>query len=77
MAAKLALSGAVAARIDADLAATDELLRGRVTGIRTARYLYTEWQPEPGEKRPGVLVELSGENAQPEHDDASYEPREH
>lgn len=34
------------------------MMLGKVTGIRTSRYLYTEWQPEPGEKKPGVLVEL-------------------
>jgi arylsulfatase A-like enzyme len=34
------------------------MMLGKVTGIRTSHYLYTEWQPEPGEKKPGVLVEL-------------------
>lgn len=36
----------------------DEMLLGRVTGLRTSRYLYTELQPEPDDPRPGILVEL-------------------
>ena len=42
------------------------MMRGKVTGIRTSRYLYTEWQPEPGARRPGILVELYDVLADPE-----------
>lgn len=36
---------------------TEQML-GKVTGLRTGHYLYVEWQPEPGNKKPGILVEL-------------------
>jgi len=42
------------------------MMLGKVTGIRTGRYLYTEWQPEPGAKHPGILVELYDVLADPE-----------
>jgi len=43
-----------------------EMMLGMVTGIRTSRYLYTEWQPEPGDEHPGVLVELYDLTKDPE-----------
>lgn len=43
-----------------------EVMLGKVTGIRTSRWLYTEWQPEPGERRPGILVELYDVRADPD-----------
>jgi arylsulfatase A-like enzyme len=42
------------------------MMLGRTTGIRTSRYLYTEWQPQPGSKNPGILVELYDVLADPE-----------
>ena len=42
------------------------MMLGKITGIRTSRYLYTEWQPEPGTKHPGILVELYDVLADPE-----------
>jgi hypothetical protein len=42
------------------------MMLGMVTGIRTSRYLYTEWQPEPGDEHPGVLVELYDLTKDPE-----------
>jgi arylsulfatase A-like enzyme len=42
------------------------MMLGKVTGIRTARYLYTEWQPEPGARDPGILVELYDVLADPQ-----------
>lgn len=35
-----------------------ETMQGKTTGIRTSRYLYTEWLTEPSVKNPGVTVEL-------------------
>lgn len=43
-----------------------EIMLGKITGIRTSRWLYTEWQPEPGTKKPGILVELYDVRADPD-----------
>lgn len=43
-----------------------EMMLGKITGIRTGRWLYTEWQPEPGAKHPGILVELYDVQADPD-----------
>jgi arylsulfatase A-like enzyme len=43
-----------------------EIMLGKITGIRTSRWLYTEWQPEPGARKPGILVELYDLRADPE-----------
>jgi arylsulfatase A-like enzyme len=37
---------------------TRKMLRAKTTGIRTGRYLYTEWLVEPGDDNPGATVEL-------------------
>ena len=37
---------------------TRRTLQGKTTGIRTGRYLYTEWQVEPGNEHPGATIEL-------------------
>lgn len=42
------------------------MMRGKITGIRTGRYLYTEWQPEPGARHTGIRVELYDVLADPE-----------
>lgn len=43
-----------------------KIMLGKITGIRTSRWLYTEWQPEPGAKKPGILVELYDVRADPD-----------
>lgn len=48
---------------------TDRDLRSRVTGIRTSRYLYTEWLPVPGAGKDQVLVELYDLEKDPEQYD--------
>ena len=37
---------------------TTQTLQGKTTGVRTGRYLYTEWLVEPGNRHPGATVEL-------------------
>ncbi|QIX26930.1 sulfatase [Nocardioides sp. JQ2195] len=43
-----------------------KMLQGRVTGIRTGRYLYTEWNYDPGVSRKVVDTELYDVVADPE-----------
>ena len=51
------------------------MLRGKVTGLRTGRYLYTEWEPEPGDPKPGILTELYDVLADPnEYENLAVDP---
>lgn len=43
-----------------------EQMRGKVTGIRTHSWMYTEWLPEPDEKKPGIVTELYDMTMDPE-----------
>lgn len=45
---------------------TKKLLRGKVTGLRTPQYLYTEWLSEPWDWEPGIERELYDIRADPE-----------
>jgi arylsulfatase A-like enzyme len=51
------------------------MLLGKVTGLRTGRYLYTEWQPEPNDPKPGILTELYDVRKDPnQYDNLAVDP---
>jgi arylsulfatase A-like enzyme len=54
------------AAIDPVGAHQPEMMQGKTTGIRTSRYLYTEWLTEPSVRKPGVTVELYDVQADPD-----------
>ena len=56
---------------------TERMLRGKTTGIRTGRYLYTEWLVEPGDKNPGATVELYDVLKDPEQYDNLADDKEY
>ena len=53
------------------------MLQGKTTGIRTGRYLYTEWLVEPGDKNPGATVELYDVLKDPEQYDNLADDKEY
>ena len=56
---------------------TERMLQGKTTGIRTGRYLYTEWLVEPGDKNPGATVELYDVLKDPEQYDNLADDKEY
>ena len=56
---------------------TEQLLQGKTTGIRTGRFLYTEWLVEPGDDNPGATVELYDVLKDPEQYDNLADDKEY
>lgn len=54
---------------------TKKLLRGKVTGLRTPQYLYTEWKSEPWDWEPGIERELYDIRKDPDqYDNLALDP---
>ncbi|MBD8869789.1 sulfatase family protein [Nocardioides donggukensis] len=66
---------AATAAVDPVGSQTDDMLLAKISGLRTGRYLYTEHQPEPGDAKPGILVELYDVLEDPEqYDNLAIDP---
>ncbi|KQZ70115.1 sulfatase-like hydrolase/transferase [Nocardioides sp. Root151] len=58
-------------------ARTAEMMLGKVTGIRTGQYLYTEWQAEPGDPKSNIRQELYDVRGDPnEYENLALDPKQ-
>ena len=58
-------------------AQSERLMQGKTTGIRTGRFLYTEWLVEPGDDNPGAPVKLYDVLKDPEQYDNLADDKEY